>query len=783
MFRRPMDIKDRIQGKLQGSSAFRTGIRTVKQASRRAGGNSSSSSKTKSGSINLQYKSLQEPTDRDFEAVLDAIGTTSDAHFASSLSHTTSKHTSKEHVPSQQTTTKAMDTSEKRSNPSIKSIVAMEDDDPSSVAGIDRDIVIDPLLGQVIVPHETEISRTDSEEDEGESEDIELDSETVDVLKSLNLMDKGLFDSEPLAVSIEHDIEGGGRDSNSSKKGEKEGELSGGRKTTLTVNELANNNTHNHNAISSSESPHNTTHNLTTGQEPTLEDLLERGSAALQYRSTSPRHASPLNSPPTLADSSSSSPLTSSYEVEPSYNMSNSPATTRQTTQPRVQSTIITGQKHIGFNETGNVTRQNEVTVAREDEDDLFSDATLSQSDSSSHRTYTDNRESDLFHNGTLNDRATVSKKRDTATITSHSAGNDELFPDDARLLEHSTTSKQSSDLSNTLDIREDHFSSSPEEQRKQKIKSQASGSSPRMSPSLKQNSTGRVAPARPPHSPQLVSRLKLRQKGKTNDKSTKKSTHKTYTVPHSHKQQQPVANNDDTDIVKALGSTLAPAEINQTESIKRQHNTNTNIPQETTNSIEIPSTSPVNIVDSTNLAATHTTESVSSQQNTISDTDIDSVELPFLPPNVHLFLCLLLYFYYTFNPFVYLAGLMTGFLVFYLCLGAVFVAYVQKEEEAAAVDLTGSAESLSRGLSAEFMKSMNIRLEDYETRFNVSFHVCTCKQMYIVYIVFRMYMCRFIHMYMYLPCVYVHVLYVFHVYSCTCVLYIHTSCELLIYS
>jgi hypothetical protein len=96
---------------------------------------------------------------------------------------------------------------------------------------------------------------------------------------------------------------------------------------------------------------------------------------------------------------------------------------------------------------------------------------------------------------------------------------------------------------------------------------------------------------------------------------------------------------------------------------------------------------------------------------------EIDNIELPFLPLHVHLPLALLLYFYYTFNPFSYLAGLAAGFLLFYFCLGAVFVAYVQREEEGAETALAGGDRAAGE-LSPDFMRSMEIRLEDYHTRF-----------------------------------------------------------------
>ena len=718
MFRRPMDIKDRIQGKLQGSSAIRTGIRTVREASRRAGVVSSNRGKAKSGPINLQYKNLQEPVDRDFEAVLDGIGAASDSNFAGSVSRATGKHTSTQHVSEQRTGGGG-----KPSHDSKRTTGTAADDEdtlfPLTTSDAGEHVTTEPPLGQAAAP-DVDTSRTDSEG--GESEDLELDSETVDVLKSLNLVDSR-------ANSVDSDT-----DVREDKVGEG-GDVLGGRKTKLAVNnESANNNTHIQSgeemtsSCSSGKSAHKFTQ-LARGEEPaqgerepTLEDLLERGSAALGSRD-SPHCSSPLSSPPRLADSSSPSPLTSSYEVDPFCEPPSNPFSSRLAAtdvQTHVHTTG-TSQKHTGLASSVNVNRRNFISregTLKDCDEDLPSDATgTAQGDREPHRTSVEN---DLFPD----DARLLREKHSTSPRV---VDEDELFPDDARLLHSPEASRSSQSQNNALDIREDHFSSTPEEQRKP-VKSLGA------SPPHRQKSTGRVAPPRPPRSPQLNSRLRMRQRERNRDEQ---SPPKSNTLSH-FRSKPPASEAAVVKVVRPLESTSrgAPTEA---ETNKREHDSNTEAHQSeditTTSSSRAPSTAPQTVTDTQGGEGTETVSTTTAiTQNISTDTDIDSLELPFMPPTVHLSLGLLLYFYFTFNPFLYLAGLAAGFLAFYLCLGAVFVAYVQKEEVEAG-EMSGSTDQApGRGPSPEFMRSMSIRLEDYETRFVVSsclvskcvMHTCT---------------------------------------------------------
>lgn len=68
--------------------------------------------------------------------------------------------------------------------------------------------------------------------------------------------------------------------------------------------------------------------------------------------------------------------------------------------------------------------------------------------------------------------------------------------------------------------------------------------------------------------------------------------------------------------------------------------------------------------------------ETVSTQCSTQSVSDEDNFTLLCLSVCV-----LLLYLYYSLNPFVYLAGFMTGFMLFYITFGTAFVLYVQYSE------------------------------------------------------------------------------------------------------
>ena len=744
--RKAKDLRDRIQGKQQ-SNAIRTGIRTFRNAARRPGGGGG---KTKPG-IDLHYKNLQP--DREFEAVLDDIDASPDPVFSSSIKEPS--HEPEANVPRSRQSV----TTESKSHSAPETDTIPPDDEEDGQGKIRGD----PLLGVVV---------TDSEED---SEDLELDAETVNVLESLHLTEKGpggLVDS----AGSKYGSVGPGKEGGEGSLGEKGGE---DEKPRLTVNnESVHNNTHildeeevgdtlviNSDAHSSKQCDRETSTQTTTAlddKQPTLDELLEHGSAALPTRgySSSPHRASPLGTPPLLQDSSPS-PLASSHETDTTeifYSITRAYTTPPgHNTRP---STTVPELQHDD-NDHKHSEEGHEKTVGQDGA--KFTDTSASAHGSSAVdvpvrdkgllNLRTGDGENKLGlspasdHPLDLSDEDVVGvavTENPTCAKTHCVAadGEDELFPDDAKLLQDSavTSAKGGSDgvksRSNRLDIREDYFASSPDEQRSKRTA--PSHRPPRPSPPSrgkspsKQNSNGKVAPPRPPRSPQLASRLKLRQEEKAvkNHSSTQPSQYRPFTST-SHK---PVVSDRVTvKIVQPLGS--APTGRTNASSTEVEPSTvhgSASLASEVISPVE-------SVTSSVDSAFLHSVTSpltpvlhkaaTTPQQSLDETAPVDINTPPFLPLHIHLLIAGVLYFYYTFNPFVYLAGLMAGFLAFFLSLGAVFVAYVQKEEEEQAAT-SATTEHSATELSDDFMKSMGIRLEEYETRFIVS--LCLYMYMYI---------------------------------------------------
>ena len=781
------DFKDRIQGKPQ-SGVIRTGIRSFKNAGRRPGGSGGGGKQAKPGSgINLQYKNLQP--DREFEAVLDDIDASSEPVFSSKGPTKLARPPAPPPVARSDGSTGSVGLR----NSSLKAKSAAdtgslfpssfeEDDDRTSDT-------VDPLLGVVTVTE----SHTDSEE---ESDDLELDAETVNVVESLQLTGKEPRDGEAAPGSggslVEGGKEGGERVEGGKEGGERvEGGKEGGegvegeevvaeKSKSAVDNESANNNTLIHkkeetlptdsdNNILQTDTRDAHKHSPKTGlavvsdNQPTLDDLLEYGSAALSSRGSPHQHhchMSPLPSPP----QDGKSPLTSSNETDP-HNLfhedqSRHTATTSDVTSPgsapQPQSTTVASHRHS--RESGSSDREAKEDRGRETDegDDLFADQTtqgpspveipahgkrvqsdrmrgddkLGLSPASDHPL--DHSDEDDVHGVRESVKETSPSKSSAAAAADE--GEDELFPDDAKLLQDTvaTAQKNSGQTSqnNKLEIRENYFSSSPGEQRKKTESRPTSDPAPASSgkPPGRQNSSGKIRPPRPPRSPLLASRLKLRQtrEEKTHSNSQLHVRHEPPTASHreDHHTQR-----DGAKSVQGLGGSGGPvrtspgklaSEVDHPELRGSLASEVASPPAESvTSSLDSTFLRSVSSPLSPETAEEHTSV-VTSQQS-----HVETAEPPLIPLSVHLLIVGLLYFYYTFNPFVYVAGLLAGFLAFYLCLGAVFVAYVQKEEESA--EAAAVTESAAEELSLGFMKSMSIRLDDYKTRFLVSCEITDC--------------------------------------------------------
>ena len=747
-------------------------IRKVRNAGRRVGeaaAGSRGGRRAAKPRVDLHFRGLQEPAG-ELEAVLDDLDATSDPIFSgTAVDKNEQARFSSSAQQQHQGPRDKRDGGTRAREPPHVSTKSDEDDPlfPSDGEDVSADVGGDRRLPRQAT------GPTDSEE----SEDLDLDEAVAaEVLESLHLLGPDeLFDSQSppssTVVAESWEREGGGGEE-SKRRQEIQGALA-------VNNESANNNTHIQEAgetlaptaseTLSSGGPltHGKSVSVDDSQhyEPSLEELLEHGSAALPSRpySSSPRR--PYGSPRALDMESSPSPLTSSNESHPSDPLFTS---TNQTLRPATREangTRLPAVKHFGFDSkppgsaeqkglaqeqavngndnmvpkppahsptsgspvkdcssgVRNVSLGSELTSSGTQ--GLETDAEGRESG----RKYSRNDSDELFPDGSklaVDSRATERSK--AATV-----GDDDLFPDDAKLLKHSETSRKSSNRrnsdENTLEISEDHFSPSPEERRKNRPAHPSRSSPPPSSSSThssspgKLNSTGKkTAPPRPPRSPKLDSRLKLRQSQQS------QSVLATTSTPPPSRRVLPSRVSPEIARVSTARRPLsasppAPSRtiINETNtsepSLKESPQTKATA-SECRGSLQSSSVAPHPQPSSPEvLPPTARTESVSDEN------EIDSVELPFLSLSIHLSLTLFLYFYYTLNPFAYLAGLVAGFLLFYLCLGAVFVAYVQREgEETAEGSRNGG--SVAGELSVEFMKSTNIQLEDYKTRFTVSF-------------------------------------------------------------
>ena len=91
---------------------------------------------------------------------------------------------------------------------------------------------------------------------------------------------------------------------------------------------------------------------------------------------------------------------------------------------------------------------------------------------------------------------------------------------------------------------------------------------------------------------------------------------------------------------------------------------------------------------------------------------------IPPLPPQQHMLLAFLLYLFLSLNVSPYFAGLVSGFFLFFLTLGALFIYYAHNgSEEPAAAERSTAAQPLSE----EFVRRMNVNFQQIKC-----YQVCT---------------------------------------------------------
>ena len=93
---------------------------------------------------------------------------------------------------------------------------------------------------------------------------------------------------------------------------------------------------------------------------------------------------------------------------------------------------------------------------------------------------------------------------------------------------------------------------------------------------------------------------------------------------------------------------------------------------------------------------------------------DVHIIGDPHLTLPYHLVLSIVLYLYYTFNPWTYLSGLFTGFLLVYLLVGTIFVLYVDTQEQ----EEESKDERRKRWPSEDFLRRLNAdfsKVRDYQ--------------------------------------------------------------------
>ena len=292
----------------------------------------------------------------------------------------------------------------------------------------------------------------------------------------------------------------------------------------------------------------------------------------------------------------------------------------------------------------------------------------------------------------------------------------DELFPDDVknlRDLHEAVKQSKKNDLSQSpLAIKDNHFSSSPEQQRKNRTSQTPQSNSVGTHP-MKQNSRGKLPPPRPPLSPQLQRRMLHSTPGKKlhpaqpaplqgRERMKKMSVTRPPVSTPRHNPPESHAPTDTNLLVAPKHS--ADGRVISASGFSSIPSTHSIAPPSTTT--HPPPSSVLGSCDQSKESAATKTE---------PPTENTSAELPYFAIHIHLMIAGIVYLYYALNPFVYLSGLLAGFLLFYLGLGTVFILYVQSEEE-----VSREADSPTALLEDNNKKSMVLRSEEFIARFKV---------------------------------------------------------------
>lgn len=233
------------------------------------------------------------------------------------------------------------------------------------------------------------------------------------------------------------------------------------------------------------------------------------------------------------------------------------------------------------------------------------------------------------------------------------------------------------------LEITEDFFSHSPTMVRKEVPTKKAKvGEMPRVSPSssprlrsssqqpLKKSTTRKIVPAVPPRPPHLSSSPRLGRKvniAERQDSDTVSVTSLTSVV------------SNDSVFLRETSSVTAGIIVSPGIHPASLTSANEAAPNTTESNVQLSSRTSDGTVDAQDIRSTPFSGRASAKVTVASEIE-ETYEFDYTLLIVLLSI-LGLYLYYSLNPFVYLAGFLSGFLMFYLTIGAAFVLYVQYSE------------------------------------------------------------------------------------------------------
>lgn len=805
VLRKAKDLRDRIkvaQGKPQ-HAPIRTGIRARNNPGRKGGG-------VKTG-ISLQYKSLQDPGFEAVLDEIDQYsnpvfgGGEEDKAMGTVAKEAVGGGEGKKRVSGRETT--VLDESLFPPSDDEEEGVS-SGGGGGQYTGVDP--LLGQVMSAGGDSGHTDSDESEEEEEEVEVEQLVLDAETVNVLESLHLTSSGGLCEEFSESPPIYGIAGGEeqeetRDRNVGRGGEEEEEeKEGGRRAHLMVlNESANNNTqvpsrgeslenvkeetskeeghppvidnpllpHSDveirvqvtNTIASASPPHTASEqgqllvdkqydgkqsDLPSPAPVSLEDLLERGSAALHP----PHHPSPRSLQSSPQDSTPS-PLTSSYETdEQFFSIRNPPPQTTPTAE--IESSLekethidtppqpVSDHSPHGVGGALRRSSEGEVKGLQIRSESMAGNPTATATSlphAAEHKKVMQMQHIQEEERERVMERGArgLTPTREHPLNPNATESEDELFPDDAKYLQDSPEKEKGGgenlESQTSLEIKDDHFSASPGEQRKKPpVPRQQNPRPPVPQPLpprlLKQNSEGKVPPPRPPRSPQLQRKLlQKQQKERTLSKTQPPSKMQSAHTRTTHSSMPRDVERAKLKIVHPLGT--APRDLISA--------TTTSSPPKLSPRVALRDQAVPDggsSVDPPTLPPSAPTKTSSQDDDLFKDEETETststwaadeglAEPPFFPLSTHLLIAGLLYIYYALNPFVYLAGLLAGFLTFYLVLGAVFILYVQNEDDSS----REMVDTPTLQLSDDDLKLMEIKFDEYVTRFKVNNILSVC--------------------------------------------------------